>query len=142
MPTVVRSLELVQERTDLQRPAHMMIQAPGKDAVSLPLSNGCKVVHSTNTIAALLEASTGSDLIIAAAARLILIDGKDTVTRTELLKEMQGAMTFYKQTMSNNLSASLKALAKDDRLRLIGANTYALSQKERQKLEPKLAEAA
>lgn len=140
MPTVGRMLELVQERADLQRPAPTMIQANSVET-PLPLPNGSKPSHSTNTIATLLNASTGGDLAIAAAARLILIDGKETVSRSDLLKEMQGATTFYKQTMSNNLTTTLKALAKDDRLRLVGSNTYSLSHKERQTLEQKLAEA-
>ncbi|MBA2125656.1 hypothetical protein DLM45_05385 [Hyphomicrobium methylovorum] len=140
MPTVGRMLELVQERADLQRPAPTMIQANAVEP-PLPLANGSKSTHSTNTIATLLNASTGGDLAIAAAARLILVEGRETFTRADLLKEMQSATTFYKQTMSNNLTSTLKTLAKEDRLRLVSASTYSLSHKERQKLEQKLAEA-
>jgi hypothetical protein len=140
MPTVGRMLELVQERADLQRSGPAMIHGNALEA-SLPIANGSKPAHSTNTIASLLNVSSGSDLAIAAAARLILVDGKDTITRAELLKEMQSATTFYKATYSGNLSKALKTLTKDDRLRLVKDNTYSLSQKERQKLEQELAKA-
>lgn len=140
MPTVEKMLELVQERTELQRSVPAVIHESAANA-PLHLPNRSGPSHSTNTIATLLGASTGGDLVIAAAARLILIEAKDTFNRAELLKEMQSATTFYKQTMSNNLTKTLKGLAKEDRLRLVSANTYSLSHKERQTLEQKLVEA-
>lgn len=138
MPTIGKILEMVQERTDLQKvPSAVVAEAPAR----IPMRSAVGGAQSTNTIATLLQAKTGGDVAIAAAAKLSLYDGKETPTRSEILQEMQTATTFYKVTMSKNLSNILKQLAKEDRLRLVAKDTYSLSQKERQSLEQKLAEA-
>jgi hypothetical protein len=54
---------------------------------------------------------------------------------------MRTAPAHFKETFVNNLSKYLTGLTKADRLRLVAADTYALSSKERQDLETKLAEA-
>lgn len=141
MPTVSKMLELVKERTELQSPTtHSNRISSGAEA---PLLSEQKIIqeHSTNTIATFLKVETGGDLAIAAAAKLIIIDLKNSVSRSEILEEMKTASNFYKQTMRGNLSSSLKTLVKDDRIRLVADNTYSLSHKERQSLEQKLAEA-
>jgi hypothetical protein len=140
MPTVGKILSMVQDRADLQRPLPAITQVDGVPVIVPPSAAG-QSGHSTNTIATLIQAKTGGDLVIAAAARLILVEGKESATRAELLDEMRSAKTFYKTTMNNNLTKTLKHLAKEDRLRLVGNNMYALSQKERQTLEQKLAQA-
>ena len=91
--------------------------------------------HSTDTIATLTNARSGPDLIIAAAAHLHFATGKAKFTRQELLAEMRTAPAHYKETFLNNLSKYLTGLTKVDRLRLVGKDTYALSNKERQDLE-------
>ena len=95
--------------------------------------------HSTNTIATLLGAKSGPDLIIAAAACLTLVQGRDRFTRKEVLAEMQTAASFFKVTYRNNLSKYLDGLVKGDRLRLVGESTYAISSQEKNALEKKLA---
>lgn len=141
MPAVSRMLELVQDHADLQRPI-TTIQSDVAAPVALPVAHQPKAsALTTNTIATKLGASTATDLAIAASARLILFDGRETFTRDELLKEMKAAPTFYKATMSNNLSSTLKTLTKADRLRLVAADTFSLSSQEKQQLESKLAEA-
>lgn len=143
MPTVGKMLEMVQDRVDLRQPITVPAIAPPVDSqkpAALQIPSSLATSLSTNTIATILNASTGPDLAIAASARLNLIDGRDAITRAEILREMQSATSFYKQTMSKNLSQSLKSLAKEDRLRMVAADTYALSSKERHTLEQKLAE--
>ena len=54
---------------------------------------------------------------------------------------MRGAPAHFKDTFVANLTSYLTGLTKADRLRLIAAGTYALSSKERQELEAKLANA-
>lgn len=96
--------------------------------------------HSTNTIARLLNAKSASDLVIAAAAHLTLMQKKERLSRQELLDEMKKASSFFKSSYVNNLSNSLKVLVNADRLRLLAPDTYGLSHKERTTLEKILAE--
>ena len=103
-------------------------------------SSAAMLDHSTNTIATILGAKSGPDLIIAASACFTLVQGKDRFTRKELLGEMQTAASFYKTTYNSNFSKYLETLTKADRLRLVADNTYAVSAKEKQALEAKLAE--
>lgn len=141
MPTVSKMLEMVQERVELQSPAPSNNMVP--NGIETPLiSETVKISElSTNTIANLLNAKTGGDLAIAAAAKLIIIDKQETISRADILTEMKKATAFYKQTMGKNLSNSFKTLVKDDRIRLVAENTYSLSNKERQSLEQELAKA-
>ncbi len=94
---------------------------------------------STNTIATILAVESGPDLIIAASVRLVLIEGKESVSRKEILSTMKAAAPFYKRTYNSNLTQYLERLVKADRLRLVGKDTYTLSPKERKVLEEKLA---
>ncbi|WP_194469857.1 hypothetical protein [Bradyrhizobium sp. CCBAU 51753] len=97
---------------------------------------------STDTIANILEASSGADLIIAAAAQLHFVQAKQRFTRREITAEMRTAPGHFKEAFLNNLSTYLKSLTKADRLRLVAADTFALSNKERQSLQEKLVNAA
>lgn len=96
---------------------------------------------STDTIATVLGAQSGPDIIRAAAAHLHFAQGKQRFSRQELTAEMRTAPAHFKESYVNNLSKYLTGLTKGDRLRLVAADTYALSSKERQELEAKLAEA-
>lgn len=91
--------------------------------------------HSTNTIATLTNANSGSDLVIAAVACLTLAKAKDRMTRSEILGEMQSATSFYKISYRSNLSNYLDGLVKADRLRLHDKDLYALSAAEKKSLE-------
>jgi len=96
--------------------------------------------HSTNTIAAHLGVSTGPELAMAAAAHLALVKCKDKFARKEINDEMKGATTYYKTSMSANLSKSLDTLVKSKRLNQVAKGNYALSASEKKSLEAKLAE--
>jgi len=96
--------------------------------------------HSTNTVAKLLNAQTGPDLIMAAVAKLIIVDGADKATRSQITSEMRAATAFYKKTYSNNLSKYLETLTKADQLRLMGENLYGLPNKQRDQIETRLHE--
>jgi hypothetical protein len=97
--------------------------------------------YSTDTIATIIGATSGPDLIIAAAAQLHFSQGKATFSRHELAAQMRTAPSHFKSTFMNNLSAYLAGLTRADRLRLSANDTYALSNKERQDLETLLAAA-
>jgi hypothetical protein len=96
---------------------------------------------STDTIATVLGAQSGTDLIIAAAANLHFVQGKQKFSRQQLTAEMRTAPAHFKETFLNNLSKYLTSLTKSDRLRLVASDTYAISSKERQELETKLVNA-
>lgn len=87
---------------------------------------------STNTIATVMGAKSGTDLARAAAARLILVGGAQVVKRLELLDEMKQAHAFYKSTYRSNLSNMLNRLVSKDQFRLVEKDTYTLSQAERE----------
>lgn len=106
-----------------------------------PAPTGEIGTYSTDTIATLIGAASGPELIIAAAAHLLFSQGKNTFTRRELTAEMRNSPSRFKHTFINNLSAYLAGLAKADRLRMSGPDTYALSNRERQALQAKLAAA-
>jgi len=97
--------------------------------------------YSTDTIATLIGATSGPELIIAAAAHLLFGQGKNTFTRRELTAQMRASPSRFKHTFINNLSAYLAGLTKADRLRMSGPDTYALSNRERQSLQARLAAA-
>ena len=96
---------------------------------------------STDTIATVVGAKSGPDLIIAAAAHCHFVLKKQKFTRQELIEQMRTAPGHFKETFVNNMSSYLTGLTKADRLRLVATGTYALSVKERQSLEAKLANA-
>jgi hypothetical protein len=98
------------------------------------------VSHSTNTIATLLGAKSASDLAIAAAAHLTLVQKKERLSRREILDEMKSATPFFKSSFDNNHSSTLKTLTSRDRLRLLAPDSYGLSHKERTELEKLLAQ--
>jgi hypothetical protein len=97
--------------------------------------------RATDTIANILGAKSGSDLVMAAAAHLHFVKKKPTFTRKEIIAEM--APAHWKGSYrGSNLTTYLDGLrGRKDRLRLVSKDTYALSNKEKQALEARLAEA-
>lgn len=146
MPNIVeRILEMVHERAELQKPPPVMQIEGQKAPLQSPAPAGNDSLQqrqdlSTTTIATLIGTEKAGDLAIAAAAHLISVKGAQSATREEILAEMRGATAFFKASMVNNLSNTLKKLVRDDRLRLVASDTYSLSHKERQAIEAKLAE--
>lgn len=112
----------------------------GNGAAKAPSRNLNGQKHSTNTVAKLLDVKTGPDLILAAVAKKILVDGEETVSRQAIIAEMRGATSYYKRTYTSNLSNYLDNLIKADSLRLISEGVYGLPAKMRDSLEPKLNE--
>lgn len=95
---------------------------------------------STATLASLMSAKKGGDLLRAAAAHLSLVKGKATMSRSELLDEMRGASAYYKDSYASNLSNYFDTLVKGKQLNQQGKDTYAQSASERHHWE-KLIEA-
>lgn len=97
--------------------------------------------HSTVTIATILGAKTGPELVMVAAAYLHFSEGKAEFTRSQILDAMKTATGYWKESYSNNLTAGLKNLTKADKLRVVKDDTYSLPAKESARLEAELAKA-
>lgn len=109
-------------------------------------ANGGKGKHgrhslTTGSIAALLKAKSGPDLLLAAAAHLTFVANKDTFSRQELLNEMQNATAYYKKSYSNNLTKYLSGAVTEKKLQETATNAYALSADTSSALRTKLADA-
>lgn len=95
--------------------------------------------YSVTTFASRLEATTGSDLALAAAASLTFAKGKKTFSRAEIRSEMREASNYFNNNMISNLSASLKRLVSSRRLNETSSGTYALTANEKAQMEKLLA---
>ncbi|HVY87204.1 MAG TPA: hypothetical protein VG943_18875 [Caulobacterales bacterium] len=134
--------ELVAQVIETRRSLGPAATSTTQSAPNLGEAIARQATASTNTIASLLNASTGSDLVLAAMAHLTLVQGKDVAMRREILDEMKAARTFYKETFSSNLSSYLDNLAKAKRLNLVARDSYALPNGERQNLERLISSAS
>jgi hypothetical protein len=133
---LVATVKELLELQSNQRPIVVEGLSPGSGARAL----GNSFSQSTDTIANILGAKSGSGLAIAAAAHLHFVKKKPMFTRKEILAEMQAAPAHWKHSYTQNLTFYLDTLrGKKDRLRLVSKDTYALSNKEKQALEVKLA---
>ena len=133
--------DILKKMAEISSPAGAPVKSGVGQAEEEPkAANGQIPSHSTNTIAKLTNATTGPDLIMAAVAKIIIVDGKDVARRNEITKEMRAATSYYKKTYSNNLSKYLDTLTKADSLRLAAEDTYGLPAKPRESIEAKLRE--
>ncbi|WP_299891572.1 hypothetical protein [uncultured Ruegeria sp.] len=94
---------------------------------------------STNTLAAHLSAQTGPELAVCALAQLEFVQKNTSSSRSDILKEMKNATTYYNESMGSNLTRTLATLTKNKRINLISKDTYALNASERKQLETKIA---
>src|SRR4030067_2424975 len=65
---------------------------------------------TTGTIAARFNVKTGPDLVLAAATHLVLIKGKQSFNRQQIIDEIKSASSYYKQSYLNNLRVRLKSI--------------------------------
>jgi len=93
---------------------------------------------TTENIAVKLDVKSAPDLIVAAAARLAFVQGKDTFTRDELLGEMKTATAYYSEGHRKNMTNSLRSLVKDDIFNEITTGNYALSAPAKTEIQAKI----
>lgn len=113
------------------------------DSSSAPpvtMNEASNLTLDVSTVAARLGAKDGSDLALAAAAKIQLIDKKSKFSRTELHNEMTSATAFYKKSMTGNLTRTLNNLVKSGSFNGQGNDSYSLSAKKLSELETKIAE--
>jgi hypothetical protein len=114
------------------------IPASGQQPTDQLVSVGSTLGGTTGTIAAKLKVSSGSDLAVAAAARLTLGLGQGSFTRDQLLTEMKSASSYCKKNYISNLSNTLNGLVKSAKFVETAKDTYALSAKTKSDLENRL----
>jgi len=112
-----------------------------EESQELPASSDTskqKLQLTTNTISAKLNVKKGGELVIAACAHLTLVKGADTFSRSNILAEMKLANNYFKESMSKNLSNTLKVLVKQDKLLETATDRYALQAAVKTTLESQL----
>jgi hypothetical protein len=129
--------ELIKTVTDLYKSTDIKIDKLAEE-VQGKKSHGGKLQLSTASIASKLSASSGSDLILAAAAHLTFSKQIEVFTRKQLLAEMKSASGYFKTSYSNNLSENIKTLLKD-KLNEPSSGHYSLTANARKNVESRLA---
>lgn len=112
--------------------------ADGQDGNSGPRTGGL-YQGTTNTVCAKLSAKSGTDMIIAALSQRTLVQRIDASSRADILKEMQTAKSYYKQTYSKSLSQYLKSLLAADKIREVSKDMFSLSADELKRVRTVLA---
>ena len=105
-----------------------------------PPTGSNSAVHKlhVNSIAAKLDAKTGPELALAAAAYLQLNEDKETFSRAELLGAMKKAPKYYKKSMAGNLTPIINGLL-NGKFNQTGEEQYSLTSDEHDALVAKLA---
>lgn len=94
---------------------------------------------SENNVASQLSVTKGPDLVMAAAAHLCFVQGKETFTRDQLRDAMQAATNYYSRSNhTKNLSSYIKSLLGDKRLIERSKNVFALPASEASSLRSRL----
>ena len=123
---------------------HVARTAPASEDEADPPKSAAKsqglVDLSMTNVATRLNAKTGPELAIAAAAFLTISQGRELFTRRDILATMKAAPAHYKKSMSGNLSKSLQRLLKDQRLNETDGNQYALTVGEKEGLSASLGD--
>jgi hypothetical protein len=94
---------------------------------------------TTNAIALRLNVSRGPDLFLAAATKLTLHDRKETFTRSEILREMSSATSFFNENHRKNLSKYVRKLIAERKLNERSKDLYALTMEARTEFARRLA---
>lgn len=116
-------------------------EAPTSEPFELSPSNGSPAIDmSVESIAAKLDVKKGTDLLVAAAAHLSLVDQQTSFTRKEILDEMKKASSYYTQNMASNFSGYLKTAIKSGILIQRSNNSYALTANTKKSLAERLAD--
>lgn len=92
-----------------------------------------------NSVADRLSVKGGPDLVIAAAAHLQIVEGKQSFSRKELLETMKSATSYYNKNIGSNFGAALKTLS-STKLNQLNNGTYALRSHEISALRSQIAE--
>ncbi|MCJ7740316.1 hypothetical protein MUP32_03280, partial [Candidatus Microgenomates bacterium] len=103
---------------------------PAKESTNLDLS--------VTDISGKIGVKTGSDLIMAAAAYLTLVEKKESFTRDQIMEKMKTAPSYYKSSYLSNYTRYLNGLIGNQKLRQTSTGKYALSAATIKELEKQL----
>lgn len=95
---------------------------------------------TVKSVAGKLGANSGSDLLYAAIASLVVIKQKETFSRQEVNDEMKGAVGYYKTSYTSNLSNYIDTLCKQGTIIETAKDNYAVQDSARVAMEQKLAQ--
>lgn len=129
---------LAQSLVSLPRQAHVAAKPQAMVDVPIMLEHEPAPLH-VNSVADRMGVKSGPDLVIAAAAYLQIMEGKQSFTRRELMETMKSATSHYYQNIGSNLTAALKSLG-GSKLNQLANDTYSLRSNELNELRTKLAE--
>ena len=93
-----------------------------------------------NTVASRLNAKSGRDVAIAAAAHLQICLGRGTFTQAELLANMKAQTGYYKTAMNNHMTEIIKGLVASNRINSLAGDQMSLAASETTSLKAKLAQ--
>jgi len=94
---------------------------------------GSSLQLSVASIATKLNAKSGQDVALAAAACLNMVKGKKSFTRSEILETMKDATGYYKNTYNKNLTNILGGMLKST-LTESSKGTYSLQAEKEKEL--------
>lgn len=138
LPDLLKAVTVLHKEAGGIMPVNVPESEPATGSNPVTAFDGSNL-GTTNSIAAKLSAKTGSELAIAAAARLVLGSGLEQFSRKQLLQEMQNATQYYKSSYGSNLSKTIRTLVGDHRFIERAKDTYALKADVVKTLESQLA---
>jgi hypothetical protein len=100
---------------------------------------GAGIQMTTGAIASRLQVKSGPELIIAAAANLVIVQNQVPFSRKRLIEQMRSATAFFKENYVSNLSKALQTLLKEGKLNESSKDMFALTHACEQELRVRLA---
>lgn len=116
--------------SDLYQTTGVEINPPASNNPEPPKSNnsgGTNIVGTTSSIAGKLGVKSGTELIVASAARLTFVLNKEKFNRKDILNEMKSASAYFKNSYGSNLTTYLNNLVKDGTFLETSSGIYAIS---------------
>jgi hypothetical protein len=120
-----RFLDVLRQIVEMSPPSF----ASPVDSETTPKGKGATNGDSASTVAAKLKVDSGPSLVIAILFHATQFEGKQSLSRKEILARMQKASAFYKNSYGANLTGSIERLVKDGAVNEVGSSQYALSQR-------------
>ena len=133
---LLRTLEKVKEMFNIKE----VSQAPLKEVATSTgaQETGVHLQNSVAEIAAKLNSKTCPELVMAAAARLTLVERHEEFSRKLLLDTMRNAKGRFKSTFVNNLRNAIEGLVKNGKLNPVREDTYSLTDDAAEELRSRL----
>lgn len=98
-----------------------------------------RIEMTTGSIAARLQVKSGPELVMAAAARLSIVEELSSFSRKRLTEQMRSATAYFKPSYVSNLSALLNSLLKDGKLNEPSKDHFAVTAASEQELRSRIA---